>query len=170
MKRKRLSQVGFGVRDRGRLPAVSCPVCERTMETARLYELRGGAGEIVAILRGVPCHVCPTDEHPRVPSSNDFRGKLAEAVFRGVFPAARAKRFGKTACFECGKRLKEMCPVEESLEAVLPIDGAEITLVLTAPAIECPHCGRRQLKATAEVSAGVQKALDVAFARGRFQT
>lgn len=140
------------------------------METARLYELRGGAGEIVAILRGVPCHVCPTDEHPRVPSSNDFRSKLSEAVFGGAFPAMRPKRFGKTACFECGKQLKEMHPAEGSLEAVLPIDGAEMTLVLTAPAIECPHCGRRQLKTTADVSAGVQKALDAALARGRFRT
>ncbi len=137
------------------------------METTRLYELSGGAGEILAILTSVPCHECPEDDHPRVPSSNDFRSKLTEAVFGGAFPTMRPRRFGKIACFECGKRLKTTPSAKASLEAALAIDGAEMTLTLTAPVTECPHCACRQLQATPEVSAGVQKALDALLRRGR---
>jgi hypothetical protein len=139
------------------------------METTRLYELRGGAGDILAILTSVPCHECPEARHPRVPSSSDFRTKLTEAVFGGAFPSTRPKRFGKTVCFACGKRLKKMSSVADRLEATLAIDGAEMTLTLTAPSIECPHCGCRQLEATAHVSDGVRKALDALLTRGRFR-
>jgi ssDNA-binding Zn-finger/Zn-ribbon topoisomerase 1 len=139
------------------------------METTRLYELRGGAGKIIAIMTGVPCHECPERGHPRIASSNDFRSKLMEAVFAGAFPAMRQKRFGKTACFECGKRLKGAPRLEDRIEAPLVIDGASMTLTLTAPAIECPRCGCRQLRGGADVAAGVQKALDTLLARGRFQ-
>lgn len=139
------------------------------METARLYELRGAAAEVVAVLRGVPCHICPDEEHPRLPSSNDFRSKLFEAVFRGSFPATRPRRFGKSSCYSCGKRLKEIAQAEGTVEDSLHVDGADMTLILTAPVISCPHCHRNQLKATVHNNAWVQKALDAALARGRLE-
>jgi hypothetical protein len=140
------------------------------MEAARLYEVRGGAGEVIAILRGVPCHICPEDEHPRAYSSNDFRSKLSEAVFGGTFPATRPGRLRKTVCFSCGKRLKQTPAVEGKLEERILIDGADMTLILTAPLIDCPHCGRSQLDARPAVSARVQEALDAALVRGRLRS
>lgn len=139
------------------------------MENARLYEVRGAAGETIAVLRGVPCHICPVDEHPRAPSSNDFRSKLSEAVFRGSFPATRPRRFGRTACFACGKKLKDIPPAEGQLEGRLVIDGADMTLILTAPLIECPHCASLQVKTTPHISTRVNEALDAALTRGRLR-
>ena len=138
------------------------------MEDARLYELRGRGGEILLVLRSVPCHVCPDDTHPRVLSSNDFRTKVMESILGSSFPSSRPRRFGRRACFACGRRFRDAPPVEGHVEAAIAVDGASMTVTLVAPVLECPRCGERQLRATPEVGSRIGMALDVALARGRF--
>ncbi|MDX1395942.1 MAG: hypothetical protein R3195_16285 [Gemmatimonadota bacterium] len=166
--RTRRVNPAFGVRVRGERPPVPCPECGRTMEDARLYELRGRAGELLLTLRSVPCHVCPDDRHPRVASSNDFRSKVLESLLRGTFPASRVRRLGRRVCFECGKRFREGPAVEGGIEDTVRVDGAAMTVSMVAPVIECPRCGRRQVQMTKPVAERVGAALDGALAKGRF--
>jgi len=136
------------------------------MEVARLYEVRGRSGEIVAILRRLPCYLCPEEGHPRATSSNDFRAKLLEAVLQGGFPVARSGRFGRIVCWECRTKMKAPAPVVADIEGEVHVDEADITVILTAPQVECPRCGRVQLDTGKEVAVSVRDALHAALARG----
>ena len=136
------------------------------MEEGRLFEVRGRAGEVMAILRRLPCHLCPEDGHPRAPSSNDFRAKLLAEVFDGAFPASRARRFGRAACFGCGARIKPPPPVMGEIEGEVRVDGADIAIVLTSYVIQCPRCGETQLRPGGAVATPVREAIDAALSRG----
>jgi hypothetical protein len=103
------------------------------MEDGRLYELRGGSAGTLVVLRGVPCLLCASDAHPRMPITNDFRAKLHENVlFRGEFPVSRARRFGRMSCYACGRRLRGDGIGRDLIESEVRIDGAAITIQITA--------------------------------------
>jgi len=157
----------LGIRERGRRPLVPCEVCERPLEDGRLYELRGGAGATLVVLRGVPCLLCPTDRHPRKLPTNDFPTKLGEAVFRsGALPLARTRRFRKLACHACGRRLGDETLPPEPVRGDVTVDGAAFTVEISAPLSRCRRCGAVQVRADARVSLQITEALTAALERG----
>jgi predicted RNA-binding Zn-ribbon protein involved in translation (DUF1610 family) len=164
---KRADRTSFGVRVRGRDPTVPCDLCGAPTERARLYELAGSAGDVMVMLRGVPCRLCPDDAHPPKPSSNDFEAKLAEAIFSsGEFPMAKVGRLGRPVCTSCGKRMKEAPERAGEIEAKVRIDGADIEVTVTGTVTACPRCDAVQIPRAPESARGVQGAIDHALARG----
>lgn len=136
------------------------------MEAARLYELRGMSGGALVLLRGVPCFVCPDDAHPRRMSTNDFPAKLNEAVLAaGSYPVTRPRRFGREACSGCGKRLKNPVVRQGEVSEEVQIDGAAMTIEISASVTECRHCGCTQIRATPRLSAQIQQAMAAALAK-----
>jgi len=164
-KRRRGSALGF--RERGRRPVVPCEVCERPLEDGRLYELGGGAGGTLVILRGVPCLLCPTDGHPRKFRTNDFAAKLSEAVLStGAIPLARTRRWKKLVCHSCGRKLGGEALPPDPVSGDVTVDGAGFTVEIFAPLTRCSRCGSVQVRADPRVSLQITQALTAALERG----
>ncbi len=136
------------------------------MEDGRLYQLRGGEGTTVVILRGVPCLLCPTDRHPRKVRIEGFDRRLREAVLSGdAFPAGRAHRFGRPTCGTCRARIDPAQVRQGSLVEEVRIDGVPVTVELRAPLTWCGRCGALQLRPEPRARRQVEAALAAALER-----
>lgn len=166
-RRGRGGGTSFGVRLTGTDPTIPCEVCGAATERARLYELAGSAGDVMVTLMGVPSRLCRDDAHPRRPSSNDFEAKLSESIFSsGTFPMVRTGRLRRLVCASCGKRMKDTRERAGRVEANVRVDGADVTVAVTAPVTSCPRCGAEQLVRTPASARAIQDAVDHALARG----
>lgn len=129
------------------MTTTACPGCGAAATVTEVPEAAVGADDLVVRVQGLARAACPAGHLHVLPHDAADRA-IVEIGERLVSAGTRGVLRRREVCGFCRAGL-DLPPRPSHRPVPVPVDDRVLTVVVEAPMVRCPACGRDQLTATA---------------------